>query len=68
LGIGRQLVEEAVDFCRKSGYTSVFLWTVDFLQAALKLYTAAGFTLSKTNTHEIWGKTLTEERYDLKLT
>jgi N-acetylglutamate synthase-like GNAT family acetyltransferase len=68
LGIGRQLVEEALDFCRKSGYTSVFLWTIDFLGAALKLYTAAGFELTETTTHEIWGKTLTEERYDLKLT
>lgn len=68
LGIGRQLVEDAVDFCRSSGYASVFLWTIDFLGAALKLYTAAGFTLTETNTHQIWGKTLTEERYDLKLT
>ena len=68
LGIGRQLVEEAVDFCCSSGYASVFLWTIDFLGAALKLYTAAGFVLTETNTHEIWGKTLTEERYDLKLT
>ena len=67
LGIGRQLVEEAVDFCHRSGYTSVFLWTIDFLGAALKLYTEAGFGLTETNTHEIWGKTLTEERYDLKL-
>ena len=67
LGIGRQLVEEAVEFCRNSGYSSVFLWTVDFLGAALKIYTAAGFTLTETSTHEIWGKTLTEERYDLQL-
>ncbi|KPJ77921.1 MAG: hypothetical protein AMJ54_05760 [Deltaproteobacteria bacterium SG8_13] len=67
LGIGRQLVEEAVKFCRTSGYTSVFLWTIDFLGAALKLYTAAGFKLTETNTHPVWGRTLTEERYELIL-
>ena len=68
LGIGRRLVQEAVEFCRKSGYRSVFLWTVDFLAAALKLYTDAGFELSETKTHSIWGKKLNEERYDLKFT
>lgn len=68
LGIGRKLVQEAVAFCRASGYASVFLWTIDFLAAALKLYIAAGFTLTETETHRIWGKTLTEERYELKLT
>lgn len=67
LGIGRKLVEEAVAFCRTSGYDCVYLWTVDFLGAALKLYTAAGFELTETNTHPIWGRTLTEERYELVL-
>lgn len=66
-GIGTTLVEEAVNFCRVSGYVSVFLWTIDFLGAALKLYTAAGFELTETNTHPVWGKTLTEEKYELKL-
>ena len=67
IGIGRQLVEDAIRFCRQSGYSSVFLWTIDFLGAALKLYIAAGFTLTEKNTHLIWGRTLTEERYELKL-
>ncbi len=66
-GIGTTLVEEAVNFCRTSGYISVFLWTIDFLGAALKLYTAAGFELTETNTHPVWGRTLTEEKYELKL-
>jgi len=66
-GIGTTLVEEAVNFCRISGYISVFLWTIDFLGAALKLYMAAGFELTETNTHPVWGRTLTEEKYELKL-
>lgn len=66
-GIGRTLVEDAVRFCRSCGYASVFLWTVDFLSAALKLYVAAGFQFMEMKTHDIWGKTLTEERYELKL-
>ena len=66
-GIGKHLVQEAVNFCRATGYSSVFLWTIDFLQAALKLYTDAGFVLTETSTHQVWGRTLTEERYELKL-
>jgi GNAT superfamily N-acetyltransferase len=30
-GIGRRLVEEALNFCRYAGYSSVFLWTVSTL-------------------------------------
>ena len=67
LGIGKKLIAEAVEFCRANGYESIFLWTIDFLQAALKLYTAAGFVLTETNTHQVWGRTLAEERYELKL-
>ncbi len=67
-GIGRRLVEGALDFCRTRQYGSVFLWTIDFLGAALKLYTSAGFRLTETKTHRIWGRELTEERYELRLT
>lgn len=67
-GIGRRLVQGALDFCRTRQYESVFLWTIDFLGAALKLYTSAGFRLTETRTHRIWGRELTEERYELKLT
>ena len=31
---GRKLVEEALDFCRDAGYSSVFLWTVNTLPIA----------------------------------
>lgn len=31
MGLGRRLVEEAVAFCKASGYSSVFLWTVSGL-------------------------------------
>ncbi len=66
-GVGRTLVDGAVAFARESGYESVFLWTLNILPAALKLYKAAGFELTENKTHRIWGRILTEERYDLKL-
>ena len=42
-GIGRKLVEEALDFCRDAGYSSVFLWTVNTFPIAAKLYQSVGF-------------------------
>lgn len=67
-GIGQQLLEEALNFCKEFGYKTVYLWTIDFLTAARKLYTSAGFRLTDTKTHHIWGRHLTEERHELELT
>ena len=66
-GLGNQLVQEAVDFCREMGYKRVFLWTVSSLAAAARIYQSAGFHQTEENTHTIWGCVLTEERYDLAL-
>ncbi len=41
-GIGRQLVEEALKFCRIAGYSFVFLWTVEALKVATNLYQSFG--------------------------
>ena len=66
-GIGRQLVDEAVRFAKDQGYKRVMLWTIDFLQSARHLYADAGFTLTQTKTSQVWGRTLTEERWELCL-
>ena len=67
LHLGRCLVQEALDFCRRHRFESVFLWTVSELTTAAHLYTAAGFVRTEQKTHEIWGSLRTEERYELRL-
>jgi GNAT superfamily N-acetyltransferase len=67
LGLGRALLEAAIDFCRGRGYESVFLWTVSALHVARYLYESAGFCKTEQETHEMWGVTVTEERYELSL-
>lgn len=66
-GIGKVLVEKAIHFCRRRHYESVFLWTLDILPAASKIYQSFGFQLTGTKTHRIWGRDLTEEKYELRL-
>jgi len=65
LGLGKRLIEETVVFCRRAGYSSIFLWTVSALSAAASLYRSSGFRLTEENTHELWGALVTEQRYEL---
>lgn len=66
-GLGKQLMDDAIAFCRANGYSSIFLWTEDLLKPAAKLYKTKGFQLTEEKTHEIWGRNLTEQKYELKL-
>ena len=66
-GLGRRLVGEALGFCRAMGYDRVFLWTVSILEAAAHIYRSSGFRRTESMTHEIWGRLLTEEKYELEL-
>ena len=66
-GLGRRLVEDALDFCRDVGYSSVFLWTVNTLPIAAQLYQSVGFKQTDELTHELWGSTVTVVRYELAL-
>jgi N-acetylglutamate synthase-like GNAT family acetyltransferase len=67
-GLGRRLVGDALAFCRHASYRSVFLWTIDPLTAAARLYEAAGFHRTEVRAPApLWGSILSEERYDLTL-
>ena len=64
-GLGRRLVEEALDYCRAEGYRTVFLWTVHVLTDAARLYAAAGFRMTEEQpATRLWGAVLSEQRYD----
>jgi len=67
LGLGRELMEKALLFCKERKYKTIFLWTTSELSAAHHLYTSVGFRKTQEKTHKIWGKEVTEERYDLHL-
>jgi GNAT superfamily N-acetyltransferase len=67
LGIGKELLKDAIQFCRERKYKTTFLWTASELMEAGHLYTRFGFSKTEEKTHEIWGKRVTEEKYDLYL-
>jgi ribosomal protein S18 acetylase RimI-like enzyme len=66
-GLGRQLMNEAMQYCRSKGYHQVFLYTTDEQKVAIHMYEQAGFRkIGESACHE-WGKTLVEQRYEVTL-
>jgi N-acetylglutamate synthase-like GNAT family acetyltransferase len=66
-GLGKRLLQEAISFCRASGYTSVMLWTVSALTVAAHLYALFGFKKVQVQPGCKWGVEVVEEQYELCL-
>ena len=67
LGIGKALVAEAISFSRRSGYRTLSLWTNDNLEAALSIYSKAGFRLAAEERHTTFGPELNGQTWVLDL-
>jgi len=66
-GLGKSLIREALNFCTERKYKSVFLWTTSELTTASHIYTQAGFKKAEVKSHNVWGKFISEEKYNLLL-
>jgi GNAT superfamily N-acetyltransferase len=66
-GIGNALMREALEHCRRAGFTRVTLWTFEGLHSARHLYEKYGFKLAEEREAAQWGKTVTEQRFVLEL-
>lgn len=67
-GLGKQMVDMALDFCREKGYKHVFLLTLSMLKPARHIYSEHGFTLTDTKINDEWATyPIEEERWDLEL-
>jgi ribosomal protein S18 acetylase RimI-like enzyme len=66
-GLGKRLLDLAMDYCRERRFPRVFLWSFSDLTAALKLYERAGFSVTETVTEYVWGAQRAQVRMDLEL-
>lgn len=66
-GIGAQLIDLAIDFCRQKNYRLVYLHTFAGLEAARHLYESVGFKLVDTQPGDQWGTRVDEQRYEALL-
>jgi GNAT superfamily N-acetyltransferase len=66
-GLGRRLLDLALDHCREQGVTEVFLWTFAGLGAARTLYDRAGFVQAEEARDDRYGRELTSQKLVLRL-
>jgi GNAT superfamily N-acetyltransferase len=65
-GVGRRLVEAALEFSRTAGHASVMLWTNPQLTAARKIYEAVGFEMIDERTEEAFGVEFVSQTWKLE--
>jgi DNA-binding MarR family transcriptional regulator/N-acetylglutamate synthase-like GNAT family acetyltransferase len=66
-GLGKKLLQEAIDFCREKRYQKVYLMTTSMQETAIALYKNAGFRKTGEKHLQLWGQQLYEQRYDMEL-
>lgn len=67
IGLGRALMQEAMDFCRAQRFREVYLFTTNQQQTAAGIYMKAGFVKTASTPEHLWGQDVYEERYELKM-
>jgi peptidyl-dipeptidase Dcp len=67
IGLGKKLMKLLKDFLHEKNYKHCYLWTTNEQRTAIQLYKKAGFILTEEKQSDVFGKTLTEQRYDLKI-
>ncbi len=65
-GLGRDLLDVALAFCRDAGYDVVYLWTMSDLVAARHLYEQAGFRV-EAETDAPWLESGRQQKWTLRL-
>jgi ribosomal protein S18 acetylase RimI-like enzyme len=66
-GLGKQLLDRALGFCRERDYRRVYLYTFAGLDSARRLYEQAGFRLTEEQEANSWGRPMREQRFELDL-
>lgn len=65
-GVGRKLLEAAIQFSKKCGYNNIVLWTNDCLHAARHLYESYGFQLIEEEPIDWFGPQTIAQTWELR--
>jgi ribosomal protein S18 acetylase RimI-like enzyme len=65
IGLGKMMMNLYMEYLKKAGFQSSYLWTTHELGAAASLYKRHGFTLTEEKSSEAFGKPLYEQKYEL---
>ena len=64
-GAGRRLIERTVNAAGADGAGGIYLWTFEGLEAARRVYDRAGFRMVRQGIDATWGRSVTEQRWEL---
>jgi len=64
-GLGHALIARAIAAARLAGHRGIYLWTIEGLDAARRVYERAGFRMVHEADDDTWGKTVREQRFEL---
>ncbi|RAU94346.1 bifunctional helix-turn-helix transcriptional regulator/GNAT family N-acetyltransferase [Paenibacillus sp. YN15] len=67
LGLGKKLLNQALDYCREKGYRHIFLETTDDQKTAIGMYESVGFGKTGEQANQAWGVRHVEQLYELEL-
>jgi GNAT superfamily N-acetyltransferase len=67
LGVGAQLLNEALRFARHVGYRKLQIWTESVVDHAARLFQDAGFRIVEETPHVRFGKELVGQRWEMAL-
>lgn len=67
IGLGRTLLNKALDFAKEKQYETIYLDTTSDLQDAIRMYTKAGFKKVSEKANSTWRKDVTELELEMKL-
>jgi N-acetylglutamate synthase-like GNAT family acetyltransferase len=67
-GLAKQLIQEALDYAKEEGYSSIFLLTESILADAARLYVKFGFRITEESEEKLkWGTRMKYQRYEREL-
>ena len=66
-GLGRRLLDHAIDFCRDAAFREVWLTTFEGLYTARALYNRFGFEVAEEGYDTTWGVEVREQLLRLRL-
>jgi len=62
-GLGRRLLDKAIDHCDRHGFDEIHLWTLKGLDAARALYERNGFDMVEEYRGDQWGRMVMEQKF-----
>lgn len=67
IGLGKKLLQEALDFVKEKNYKRVYLDTTNDLEKAINMYKKIGFVKKLEKPNNSWREDLTELEFEMKL-